>query len=228
MISFFGYIKLLLLLLCIFTFISISAIFYTLWRYSPELPSYESIVNYKPNLSSRIYSSDGFLLKSFFTEERIFIPENRIPKNIKYAFLASEDKNFYNHNGIDIIAIFRAFFTNIINLNSNKRVVGASTITQQVVKNLLLSNELSYSRKIKEIILAIRIENILDKDEILELYLNDIYLGYGSYGIGSASLNYFNKSIYDLELHEIAFLAALPKAPNNYNPKTNYLKAIDR
>ena len=224
----FSYIKLLLILLCIFTFISISTIFYTLWRYSPELPSYESIVNYKPNLSSRIYSSDGFLLKSFFTEERIFIPENRIPKKIKYAFLASEDKNFYNHHGIDIIAIFRAFFTNIINMNSNKRVVGASTITQQVVKNLLLSNELSYSRKIKEIILAIRIENILDKDEILELYLNDIYLGYGSYGIGSASLNYFNKSIYDLELHEIAFLAALPKAPNNYNPKTNYLKAVER
>ena len=127
-----------------------------------------------------------------------------------------------------LIAIFRAFFTNIININSNKRVVGASTITQQVVKNLLLSNELSYSRKIKEIILAIRIENILDKNSILELYLNDIYLGYGSYGIGSASLNYFNKSIYDLELHEIAFLAALPKAPNNYNPKTNYLKAIER
>ena len=224
----FGYIKLLLILLFIFTFISISSIFYTLWHYSPELPSYENIVNYKPNLSSRIYSSDGFLLKSFFTEERIFIPENRIPKNIKNAFLASEDKNFYDHYGIDIFAIFRAIFTNIININSNKRVVGASTITQQVVKNLLLTNELSYSRKIKEIILAVRIENILDKDEILELYLNDIYLGYGSYGIGTASLNYFNKSIYDLELHEIAFLAALPKAPNNYNPKKNYSKAIER
>ena len=228
MINLYGYIKLLLILLCIFAFISISTIFYTLWRYSPELPSYESILNYKPNLSSRIYSSDGLLLKSFFTEERIFIPENRIPKNIKYAFLASEDKNFYNHYGIDILAILRALLTNIININSNKRVVGASTITQQVVKNLLLTNELSYSRKIKEIILALRIENILDKDEILELYLNDIYLGYGSYGIGSASLNYFNKSIYDLELHEIAFLAALPKAPNNYNPKKNYFKALER
>ena len=224
----FNYIKLLLIFLSIFGFISIFTIFYVLWRYSPELPSYESIINYKPNLSSRIYSSDGFLLKSFYTEERIFIPENRIPKKIKYAFLASEDKNFYDHYGLDIIAIFRAFLTNVINLNSNKRVVGASTITQQVVKNLLLNNELSYSRKIKEIILAIRIENILDKDEILELYLNDIYLGYGSYGIGSASLNYFNKSIYDLELHEIAFLAALPKAPNNYNPKKNYSKALDR
>ena len=169
-----------------------------------------------------------FLLKSFYTEERIFIPQNRIPKDIKNAFLASEDKNFYDHFGIDVIAIFRAFLTNLININSNRRVVGASTITQQVVKNLLLSNELSYSRKIKEIILAIRIENILNKNEILELYLNDIYLGYGSYGIGSASLNYFNKSIYDLQLHEIAFLASLPKAPNNYNPKTNYLRAIDR
>ena len=228
MIKFFTYIKLLLIFLFIFGFISISVIFYTLWRYSSELPSYESIVNYKPNLSSRIYSSDGLLLKSFYTEERIFIPVNRIPKNIKNAFLASEDKNFYNHNGIDIFAILRAFLTNITNINSNKRVVGASTITQQVVKNILLSNELSYSRKIKEIILAIRIENILDKEDILELYLNDIYLGYGSYGIGSASLNYFNKSIYDLELHEIAFLAALPKAPNNYNPKNNYSKAIDR
>ena len=224
----FNYIKLLLIFLFIFGFISILTIFYTLWRYSPELPSYESIVKYKPNLSSRIFSSDGLLLKSFYTEERIFIPVNRIPKNIKNAFLASEDKNFYYHYGIDIIAIFRAFLTNISNMNSNKRVVGASTITQQVVKNLLLSNELSYTRKIKEIILAIRIENILDKDDILELYLNDIYLGYGSYGVGSASLNYFNKSIYDLELHEIAFLAALPKAPNNYNPTTNYIKAIDR
>jgi len=228
MIRFINYIKLLLIFLFIFGFISIFIIFYTLWKYSSELPSYEKIVEYKPNLTSRIYSSDGFLLKSFYTEERIFIPVNRIPNNIKHAFLASEDKNFYNHYGVDIIAVFRAFLTNIININSNKRVVGASTITQQVVKNLLLSNELSYSRKIKEIILAIRIENILDKEDILELYLNDIYLGYGSYGIGSASLNYFNKSIYDLQLHEIAFLASLPKAPNNYNPRTNYSKAIDR
>ena len=121
MIRLFGYIKLLLILLLIFAFISISTIFYTLWRYSPELPSYESIVNYKPNLSSRIYSSDGFLLKSFFTEERIFIPENRIPKNIKYAFIASEDKNFYDHYGLDIFAICRALLTNTININSNKR-----------------------------------------------------------------------------------------------------------
>ncbi len=228
MINIYSYLKLLFILLILTVFLSIFTIFYTLWRYSPELPSYERIVEYKPNLSSRIYSSDGLLLKSFFTEERIFIPENRIPQEVKYAFLSSEDKNFYNHYGIDIIAILRAFITNILNTYSEKRVVGASTITQQVVKNLLLTNEVSYSRKIKEMILAIRVENILEKNSILELYLNDIYLGYGSYGIGSASLNYFNKSIYDLELHEIAFLAALPKAPNNYNPKTNYSKAIDR
>ncbi len=228
MIKFLKFIKLILIFTISSGIISIFTIFYVLWKYSPELPSYENILQYKPNLSSRIYSSDGMLLKSYFTEERIFIPENRIPENIKFAFLSSEDKNFYNHYGIDIIAILRAFTTNILNTYSNKRVVGASTITQQVVKNLLLSNEVSYSRKIKEIILAIRIENILNKNSILELYLNDIYLGYGSYGIGTASLNYFNKSIYDLELHEIAFLAALPKAPNNYNPKTNYLKAIER
>ncbi len=223
-----NYIKILLIFLIIFIFISIFTVFYTLWRYSPDLPSYDSIIKYKPNLSSRIYSSDGLLLKSFYTQERIFIPEDRIPQIIKSAFLSSEDKNFYDHYGVDIFAILRAFLTNIINMYSDKRVVGASTITQQVVKNLLLSNELSYSRKIKEIILSIRIENILDKKSILELYLNDIYLGNGSYGIGTASLNYFNKSIYDLELHEVAFLAALPKAPNNYNPKKNYSKAIDR
>ncbi len=224
----YNYIKLLLIFLILFAFIGVSSIFYALWHYSPELPSYESIIKYKPNLSSRIYSSDGLLLKSFYTEERIFIPENRIPDIVKFAFLSSEDKNFYKHNGVDVIAIIRAFFTNVLNIYSDRRVVGASTITQQVVKNLLLSNELSYSRKIKEIILSIRIENILDKNSILELYLNDIYLGYGSYGIGTASLNYFNKSISELELHEIAFLAALPKAPNNYNPKSNYSKAIER
>ena len=118
--------------------------------------------------------------------------------------------------------------TNILSYSSNRRVVGASTITQQVVKNLLLTNEISYKRKIKEILLAIRIENILEKNKILELYLNDIYLGYGSYGIGTASLNYFNKSINELELHEIAFLAALPKAPNNYHPVKKYNNAIER
>ena len=210
------------------TFVSLMFIFFVLWKYSPSLPSYDKILDYKPNLSSRIYSSDGILLKSFFVEERIFIPIERIPVTIKEAFISAEDKNFYNHIGIDFVAITRAFFTNISAISSDRRLVGASTITQQVVKNLLLSNELSYERKIKEIILSIRVENILTKDEILELYLNDIYLGFGSYGIGTASLNYFNKSIDQLELDEIAFLAALPKAPNNYNPNKNYKEAIER
>ncbi len=204
------------------------AVFFTLWKFSPQLPSYEKIINYKPNLSSRIYSSDGMLLKSFYVEERIFIPIERIPEKIKQAFISAEDKNFYTHIGVDFFAIARATITNIINYSTNKRVVGASTITQQVVKNLLLTNEISYTRKIKEIILAIRIENILSKDQILELYLNDIYLGFGSYGIGSASLNYFNKSINELDLHELAYLASLPKAPNNYHPIKNYENALER
>tara|TARA_B100000575_G_scaffold145214_1_gene115940 strand:+ start:279 stop:2630 length:2352 start_codon:yes stop_codon:yes gene_type:complete len=224
----FKYIKIILFFLIFLSILSIGSIFYFLWKFSPELPSYEKIINYQPSLSSRVYSSDGLLLKSFYTEERIFIPIEHIPSKIKEAFISAEDKKFYHHHGIDIIAITRALITNLLSYNKNRRVVGASTITQQVVKNLLLTNEVSYKRKIKEIILAIRIENILSKNDILELYLNDIYLGYGSYGIGTASLNYFNKSIDELELHEIAYLAALPKAPNNYNPIVNYNNAISR
>ena len=170
MISALRFLKITLISLVIVAIFIISGVFYFLWKYSSELPSYEKITNYSPSLSSRIYSSDGLLLKSYFIEERIFIPIDRIPKKIKEAFISAEDKKFYHHRGIDLIAIFRAFVTNILSYNNNKRVVGASTITQQVVKNLLLSNELSYERKIKEIILAIRIENILTKNQILELY----------------------------------------------------------
>ena len=222
------YFKFTLISLVIITLLCSILIFSILWKYSPQLPSYEKILNYKPNLSSRIYSSDGLILKSFYLEERIFIPIDRIPNQIKQAFISAEDKNFYNHFGIDLVAISRAIITNILNYSSDRRVVGASTITQQVVKNILLTNEISYERKIKEILLAIRIENILSKDQILELYLNDIYLGFGSYGIGTASLNYFNKSINDLDLHEIAYLASLPKAPNNYHPIKKYKNAIQR
>ena len=199
-----------------------------LWQYSPELPSYSKILKYKPELASRLYSSDGVLLKSYHQEERIFIPIERIPKKLINAFLSSEDKKFYSHFGIDVIAIIRATISNIFAIFNNQKLIGASTITQQVVKNLLLSNEVSFDRKIKEILLSIRVENILNKNQILELYLNDIYLGFRSYGIAAASLNYFNKSINELNLSEIAFLASLPKAPNNYNPRKNYLKAMDR
>ena len=226
--KFLRYLKLAVISLTLICFSITILFFFVLWKYSPELPSYEKIINYKPNLSSRVYSSDGMLLKSFYLEERIFIPIDRIPNIVKTAFISAEDKNFYNHFGIDLLAISRAMITNILNYSSGKRVVGASTITQQVVKNLLLSNEVSYERKIKEILLAIRIENILSKDQILELYLNDIYLGFGSYGIGTASLNYFNKSIHDLDLSEVAYLASLPKAPNNYHPVNNYNQAIER
>ena len=207
----------------------ISVLFFSLlWKYTPELPSYSKILQYKPELSSRLYSSDGVLLKSYHREERIFIPIERIPKQLINAFLSSEDKNFFSHSGIDFIAIIRAAISNIFAIFNNQRLIGASTITQQVVKNLLLSNEVSFDRKIKEILLSIRIENILSKNQILELYLNDIYLGFKSYGVAAASLNYFNKSINELDLSEIAFLASLPKAPNNYNPKKNYKKAFAR
>jgi len=218
-----------LLTFLILSVIIISLLFFTLlWKYSPELPTYSKILKYKPELSSRLYSSDGVLLKSYHREERIFIPIERIPQRLINAFLSSEDKNFYSHFGIDPIAIIRAAISNILTTFSNQKLIGASTITQQVVKNLLLSNEVSFDRKIKEILLSIRVENILNKNQILELYLNDIYLGFRSYGIAAASLNYFNKSINELDLSEIAFLASLPKAPNNYNPQKNYTKAFER
>ena len=201
---------------------------YFLWKYSPELPSYSELKNYNPNLTSRVFTSDGLLLDKYYIQERIFVPIERIPTNLINAFISSEDKNFFNHIGIDFVSIIRAIYTNIINNFSNKRMIGASTITQQVVKNLLLTNEVSLERKFKEMILAVRIENILTKKQILELYLNDIYLGYGSYGVASASLNYFNKSLNEISIEESAFLAALPKAPNNYNPKTNYSNAFQR
>jgi len=222
------FVKISLFFLFITGFTVIGSVGYILWKYSSELPSYEKIKNYKPNLSSRVYTSDGFLLEKFFIQERIFVPLNRIPKKLVKAFLAAEDKKFYSHFGIDPTAILRAGITNLINKFTSNKLIGASTITQQVVKNLLLTSEISYERKIKEIILAIRIENILSKDQILELYLNDIYLGSGSYGVASASLNYFNKSLNELEIHEMAYLAALPKAPNNYNSKNNYNAAISR
>ena len=218
-----------LIIFFVLSSVIISIFFFSfLWKYSPELPNYSKILQYKPELSSRLYSADGIMLKSYHRQKRIYIPIERIPKNLINAFLSSEDKKFYSHYGIDVIAIIRAAITNILAIFNNQKIIGASTITQQVVKNLLLSNEVSFDRKIKEILLSIRIENILEKNQILELYLNDIYLGFRSYGVAAASLNYFNKSVNDLNLGEIAFLASLPKAPNNYNPEKNYAKALER
>ena len=220
--------KKMILLGVILFFLSFFVFLYFLWKFSPELPSYSELKNYNPSLSSRVFTSDGLLLDKYYIQERIFVPINRIPENLKNAFISAEDKNFYNHFGIDIFAIIRASITNVYNKFFNRKMIGASTITQQVVKNLLLTNEVSLERKFKEMLLAIRIENILNKDKILELYLNDIYLGFGSYGVASASMNYFNKSLNELSIEELAFLAALPKAPNNYNPKTKYYNAIER
>ncbi len=189
-----------------------------LWTYSNDLPDYKFLKNYKPPVSSKVYSGNGDLVADFSQEKRIFVPFNSIPKNVINAFLSAEDKNFFKHPGVDAKGIIRAVINNISNILSSKRLEGASTITQQVAKNFLLTNEVSLNRKIKEAILAFRIERALSKERILELYLNQIYLGSGAYGVAAASLEYFDKSIKDLNYSEAALLAALPKAPSRYNP----------
>src|SRR6056300_1495940 len=192
-----------------------------LWSYSNNIPDYKFLKNYKPPVSSKVYSGDGELVADFSKEKRIFIPINSIPKNVINSFLSAEDKNFFSHPGVDAKGVLRAVINNISNIISSKRLEGASTITQQVAKNFLLTNEVSINRKIKEAILAFRIERALSKQRILELYLNQIYLGSGAYGVAAASLEYFDKSIQELDYAEAAMLAALPKAPSRYNPYKN-------
>ena len=190
----------------------------TLWYFGRDLPDYQQLSRYEPPITTRVHGGDGRLLAEYATERRIYVPIAAIPKRVIDAVLASEDKNFYSHHGVDPISILRAAATDIVRLHSNRRPVGASTITQQVAKNMLLSNEVSIKRKVKEILLAIRIEEALPKDRILELYMNEIYLGSGAYGFAAAAQTYFNKSLDELSLAEAAYLAGLPKAPNNYNP----------
>jgi len=202
----------------------ISIILYFLF----QLPDESILKEYKPNVMTRVHASNGDLVKEYAREYRIFIPIDDIPEDLKNAFISAEDKNFYNHYGIDPLGILRALVKNFSNILSNKRPEGASTITQQVAKNFLLNDELSISRKIKEALLALRIERTLSKDRILELYLNQIYLGSGTYGIAAASNKYFKKSLNELKIPEIAFLAGLPKAPSRYNPNKNYKLALDR
>jgi len=187
-------------------------------HHAAELPDYQALAAYDPPVTSRVYAGDGRLLAEYAVENRLFVPIEAIPKRVIQAFLAAEDKSFYSHHGIDLLSIARAAMQNLMNLGSDRRPVGASTITQQVAKNFLLTNEVSLERKLKEAILAYRIEQAFTKDRILELYLNEIYLGFNSYGVAAAALNYFNKSLDDLTLAEAAYLAALPKAPNNYHP----------
>jgi len=213
--------KNILVLLLSISLLTVIAIFSILWTFSNNIPDYKFLKNYKPPVSSKMYSGDGDLVADFSKEKRIFVPYSAIPSNVINAFLSAEDKNFFTHPGVDAKGVLRATFNNITNIMTSKRLEGASTITQQVAKNFLLTNEVSIDRKIKEAILAFRIERVLSKKRILELYLNQIYLGEGSYGIASASLRYFNKPISELNYAEAALLAALPKAPSKYNPYKN-------
>jgi penicillin-binding protein 1A len=187
-------------------------------KFSADLPSIEGLQNYHPQVMSRVYAGDSRLLAELATERRIFVPVNAIPDLVKHAFISAEDQNFYTHRGVDPVAILRAAVTDLAQYGKGRRPIGASTITQQVAKNMLVGNEVSLSRKVREAILAWRIDGTLSKDRILELYLNEIYLGLQSYGVAAAAQAYFNKSLDQLTIPEAAFLAALPKAPNNYNP----------
>jgi len=192
--------------------------FSTLWYFSSDLPDYKILSNYKPPISSRVHSGEGQLIAEYALQKRLFIPYESVPKKVIYSFLSAEDKNFFSHPGVDAKSITRAIIKNVKNIFSEKRLEGASTITQQVAKNFLLTSEVSLKRKIKEAILAFRIERAYTKERIMELYLNQIYLGEGTYGIAAASLEYFDKAVSDLNYEEAALLAALPKAPSRYNP----------
>ena len=213
--------KKIFILLCSISLLLGLSILSILWAFSNNLPDYKFLINYKPPVSSKVYSGDGELVSDFSSEKRIFVPYNAIPVKVVNAFLSAEDKNFFSHPGVDAKGVIRAIINNVSNYLSSKRLEGASTITQQVAKNFLLSNEVSLNRKLKEAILAFRIERALSKERILELYLNQIYLGEGTYGVASASLAYFDKPINELNYVEAALLAALPKAPSRYNPYKN-------
>ncbi len=199
-----------------------------LWHYSKDLPDYSQLQDYEPPVMTRVHAADGSLVGEYARERRLYIPIQAVPKRVINAFLAAEDKNFYEHGGLDFTGIARAAVNYAQNFGSSRRPQGASTITQQVAKNFLLTNEISFARKIKEALLALKIERTYSKDKILELYLNEIYLGLGAYGIASASLTYFDKGVNELTVPEAAYLAALPKAPNNYHPFRQRERAMER
>ncbi len=201
---------------------------FAVYTLSKDLPSVDKLKNYNPPVTTRVYAGDGTILGEYARERRIFVPIEFVPKRVVEAFISAEDKNFFRHPGIDPSGIARAAFKDVFNILQNKRLEGASTITQQVAKNFLLTNEVKVSRKIREAILALRIDATYSKDKVLELYLNEIFLGQNSYGIGVASLNYFGKSLDELSISEAAFLAALPKAPSNYDPRFRNPAAVGR
>ncbi|MDK9696105.1 MAG: penicillin-binding protein 1A [Siculibacillus sp.] len=193
-----------------------------------DLPDYTALKNYEPPVMSRVHASDGELVAEYAHERRLFLPSQAIPPLLKNAFLSAEDKNFYEHVGLDPEGIVRAAIVTVQNKLAGRRPQGASTITQQVAKNFLLTNEQTLERKLKEAILAVRIETAYSKEEILELYMNQIYLGVGAYGVAAAALLYFDKSVHELTIAEAAYLAALPKAPSNYHPLRNSEAALGR
>jgi penicillin-binding protein 1A len=199
-----------------------------LWHFSKDLPDYSQLQDYEPPVMTRVHAADGSLLAEYAKERRLYLPIQAIPRLVTNAFVAAEDKNFYQHPGVDIQGIMRAGFLYVENYGHGGHPQGASTITQQVAKNFLLTNEVSFERKIKEALLALRIERTYSKQKILELYLNEIYLGFGAYGVAAASLLYFDKSVHELTISEAAYLAALPKGPNNYNPFRHRDEAITR
>lgn len=196
--------------------------------FNKDLPDYSDLAKYDPPTVTRLYAADGKMMAEYATEKRVFVPLSFIPKRVIDAFLSAEDKNFYSHTGVDITGVMRAIRNNVINYGQNRGMMGGSTITQQVVKNFLLSNEKSLERKVKEAILALRISQVYSKDKILELYLNEIYLGLGSYGVAASAQTYFGKSLDELTIEEAALLASQPKAPNMYNPKKNPTAALER
>ena len=221
--SFFGAIFTALTLGALFAALSVGAVF---WMYGRDLPSHESLAQYTPPTISRVYSGEGRIIDEFADERRLFTPIEDIPDLVKEAFISAEDKNFYSHNGYDVTSIAAAARDAIVSRGQNMR--GASTITQQVMKNFLLGGERTGERKVKEIILASRIEETLDKEKILELYLNEIFLGQNSYGVAAAAQTYFNKPLADLAPHEAAMLAAMPQAPSKYHPVTAKARVTER
>src|SRR5208283_4423338 len=196
-----------------------------IWKYEQDLPDYSQLKNYEPPVMTRVHAADGSLLAEYARERRLYLPSAAIPPLVKEAFIAAEDKNFYSHRGFDPEGIVRA---GLVFLQGGKHVQGASTITQQVAKNFLLTSDRTVERKIREILLSVRIESAYSKDKILELYLNEIYLGLGNYGVAASALGYFDKSVHELSIAEVAYLAALPKEPSALNPFRNHDRAVER
>jgi penicillin-binding protein 1A len=202
---------------------------YIIWQTSQTLPDYQQLATYEPPVMTRVHAGDGSLIGEYARERRLFVPVSAMPERLIHAFLSAEDKAFYDHPGVDAQSLLRAVVVNVQNkIQGSNRLIGASTITQQVAKNFLLTSDRTIERKLKEALLAFRIEEALSKDQILELYLNEIFLGLNSYGIAAAALNYFGKPLNDLTLPEMAYLAALPKAPNNYHPHRHTERAVER